>query len=146
LQILLKKAKDKSKVFELEICDNKKIEKLITAFQKGERIYTTKIYNSQSGKIDIKKAYNLTKKILIIEGVFMFHPKLLNHLWNKRIYLMGDIRKIDAQRVLREKKRWGKDYFPETHPDSYFRQVTIALKRYQTKYKPNKKADLIIKI
>ena len=146
LQALLKKAKDKSKVFELEICDNKKIEKLITAFQKGEKIYTTKIYNSKNGKIDTPKTYNLSKKIMVIEGVFMFHPKLLNRLWNKRIYLMGDIRKIDKQRVLREKKRWGKDYFPETHPDSYFRQVTIAFKRYQKRYRPDKKAYLIVKI
>jgi uridine kinase len=146
LQRLLKKAKDKSKVFELAISNYKKIEKLITAFQKGKRVYTTKTYNTKTGKIDIKKSYNLSKKVMVIEDVFMFHPKLLNHLWNKRIYLMGDIRKIDKQRVLREKKKWGKDYFPETHPDSYFRQVTIAYKRYQKKYRPEKKADLVIKI
>lgn len=146
LQILLKKAKDKSKVFELEICDNKKLEKFLKAFQQGKEIYKTKIYNGKTGKIDTSKTYDLSKKVMVIEGVFMFHPKLLNRLWNKRIYLTGDVRKIDAQRVLREKKRWGKDYFPETHPDSYFRQVTIALKRYQKKYRPNKKADLIIKV
>lgn len=146
LQSLLKKAKDKSKVFELEICDNKKIEKLITAFQKGKRVYTTKTYNTKTGKIDTPKTYNLSKKVMVIEGVFMFHLKLLNRLWNKRIYLMGDIQKIDRQRVDREKKRWGRDYFPETHPDSYFRQVTIALKRYQKKYRPDKKADLVVKI
>ena len=146
LRTLLKKAKDKSKVFELNICDDKKIEKLIKAFQKGRGFYATKIYNSKSGKIDIIKTYDLSKKIMVVEGVFLFHPKLLNHLWNKRIYLMGDIRKIDKQRVLREKKRWGKDYFPETHPDSYFRQVTIAFKRYQKRYRPDKKAYLIVKI
>ena len=74
----------------------------------------------------------------------MFHPKLLKHLWDKKIYLKGDLKKIDERRIKREKKRWGKDYFPETHPDSYFRQVIVALKKYQKQYKPDKSADLVI--
>ena len=77
----------------------------------------------------------------------MFHPELpLNKLWDKRIYLEGDIEKIDERRIKREKEKWDKDYFPETHPDSHFRQVTIGLKRYIELCKPNKIADLVIKM
>lgn len=76
----------------------------------------------------------------------MFHPKLLNRLWDKRIYLDGNIEGIDARRIRREKERWGRDYFPETHPDSYFRQVVIALKKYREEYRPEKIADLVIEL
>ena len=51
---------------------------------------------------------------------------------------------VDERRVQREKAKWGRDYFPETHPDSYFRQVMIALKRYQELYKPEASADLVL--
>ena len=141
---LLKQAKDRSQVFELQICDTKKIEKLINAFRKGERIFKTKVYDPVSGKVNVAKDFDLSKKVLVIEGVFMFHPKLLDHLWDKRVYIRGDIKDVDVRRVQREKAKWGQDYFPETHPDSYFRQVIIALKRYQKLYKPEASADLIL--
>ena len=81
---------------------------------------------------------------MVIEGVFMFHPKLLNKLWDRRIYVSGNVKAIDKRRVAREKKRWGKSYFPETNPDSYFRQVIIALIRYIKQFKPEKSADKVI--
>ena len=118
---MLSKAVDRSQVFELETRDNEKINDLISKFRNGEKIYQTKIYNPVSGEIDVDQIYDLTKNILIIEGIFMFHPKLpLNKLWDKRIYFEGNEVQIDARRVKREKEKWGKDYFPETHPDSYF--------------------------
>ncbi|MEK7586394.1 MAG: hypothetical protein AAB453_00815 [Patescibacteria group bacterium] len=73
IEKLLADAKDKSKVFELEVRDNRKLEGVINLFKTGE---------SEKG-------------ILVIDGVFMFHPQNLNHLWNRRIYLTGDLQKID---------------------------------------------------
>ena len=143
---LLAKAKDRSQVFELENRDSKKIEDLVSAFRNGAEIYEMKVFNPVSGEIDILKSFNLSKKILVIEGAFMFHPKSLDHLWGRRIYLDGNIEEIDARRVKREKERWGKDYFPETRPDSYFRQVIIALRRYKDMYNPEELADLVLTI
>ena len=141
---LYKNVKDRSRVFELEMNDNAKLKKLVETFRKNSKVYKMKAYDGVSGKINISKTYDLSKRVMVIEGVFMFHPKLLDKLWDKRIYLKGDIKEIDKRRIAREKKRWGKKYFPETHPDSYFRQVIIALKRYQELYKPEKTADLVL--
>lgn len=143
---LYKIKKNRSHIFELEMNDSAKLYKLVQAFRKSDKSYKIKVYDGVSGKVNIPKIFDLSKKIMVIEGIFMFHPKLLNKIWDKRIYLKGNTERIDKRRIAREKKRWGKDYFPETHPDSYFRQVIIALKRYQKLYKPEKVADIVIKI
>lgn len=143
---LYKNVKDRSRIFELEMNDSAKLNKLVQIFRKSNKSYKIKAYDGVSGKINIPKTFDLSKKIMVIEGVFMFHPKLLNKIWDKRIYLQGNIKQIDERRVAREKKRWGKDYFPETHLDSYFRQVIIALKRYQKLYKPEEIADLVLDV
>ncbi|MDO8497205.1 MAG: hypothetical protein Q7S61_01545 [bacterium] len=144
----LVKAKDKSKVWELEVCDDRKLKKFIEAFKKKNRsIYLVDTYNNISGEVNIPKVFDLTKKIMVIEGVFMFHPEfLLGTLWDKRVYLSGNLAKIDQRRVKREKEKWGKDYFPETHPDSYLRHVIIGLKRYAELYKPGTVADLVVNV
>lgn len=111
-----KEAGDASKAFELEQYDLGKIKKVVADF---------------SGKI------------LVVDGVFMLHERVKN-LWDKVIYLDGDMEKIDQRRVAREKARWGEKYFPETHPDSQFRQVIIALKRYRQEYEPEEQADLVL--
>ncbi|OGN14344.1 MAG: hypothetical protein A3J47_01910 [Candidatus Yanofskybacteria bacterium RIFCSPHIGHO2_02_FULL_43_22] len=147
LEKLYKNSEDRSKIFELKMNDNAKIKKLVDTFRKSNDPYKFKAYDGVSGKVDIPKVLDFSKKIMVVEGVFMFHPKLpLNKIWDKRIYLEGDISKIDERRVKREKERWGKNYFPEDHPDSYFRQVVIALKRYVELYKPEKLADLVLNI
>jgi len=143
----LAKAEDRSKVFELEVNDDKKLEGLVNTFKNTNEVYQIDTYNHVSGEVNVSKIYDFSKKVMVVEGVFMFHPQLLlNKLWDKRIYLDGDIEKIDEQRIKREKERWGKDYFPETHPDSYFKQVIIGLKRYIELYKPNEVADFILKV
>ncbi len=143
---LLEKAEDRSVVFELQNRDSKKIEHIVKLFRTDGGVYKTKISNPLTGGVDIDKDFDLSKKVLVIEGVFMFHPGALNHLWDKRIHLHGDTFVINERRIKREKKRWGKDYFPETHPDSYFKQVVIALDRYKEKYRPEQVADLVLDI
>lgn len=143
----LSRSDDQSKIFELEVCDNKKLESLVMAFRKKSDHLKIDTYDPISGEVNKPKDFDLSKNIMVVEGVFMFHPKsLLNKLWDKRIYLEGDTDKIDTRRIKREKERWGKDYFPETHPDSYFRQVIIGLKRYIKLYKPEKIADFVLKV
>ncbi len=44
-----------------------------------------------------------------------------------------------------KKKKWGDDYFPDTHPDSYFRLIKIGFNDYLKEYDPQSQADLIIK-
>ena len=76
----------------------------------------------------------------------MFHPKALNHLWDKRIFLGGNMELIGKRRIEREKLKWGDNYFPEDHPDSFFRQVLIAFNRYNETYKPEEVADAVFYI
>jgi uridine kinase len=141
----ISQTEDKSVVWELEACDNKKLEDFIIAFKNTDVLLTIDTYNGVTGEINVPKTFDFFKKIMVVEGVFMFHPKSpLNKLWDKRIYLKGDIEKINERRIKREKERWGKDYFPETHPDSYFKQVCIALRRYIDLYHPEKVSDLVL--
>ena len=135
---------DRARMFERDICDFSKLKELITVFKRNARSCTMNTYNPISGRIDIKKMFDTRKQIMVIEGVFMFHPELINHLWDKRIYLDGKIDVIDRRRVLREKKKWGAEYVPETHPDSFLRSITGALKDYREKYHPDKGADIVI--
>ncbi len=147
IEAKLANAMDKSVVFEREVCDDKKLGDLVSAFRNHGVVYSTDVRDPISGEINISKSFDMTKKIMVVEGVFMFHPELpLNKLWDRRIYLNGDIAKIDDRRVKREKEKWGKDYFPETHPDSYFRQVIIGLSRYIETYKPGDSADLVLNV
>jgi len=124
--------------------DHAKIEKVITDFRNQTGIYQTKIFNPETKEVDTPIEYDFSKKVLVMDGVFMFHPQILNHLWDRRIYLDGNVEEIDKRRVAREKARWGERYFPETHPDSHFRKLTIALKKYRAEYEPEEQADLVL--
>lgn len=142
----LKNDPERAKVCETSHTDHTKIEKVITDFRNQNGVYHAKIFNPHTGEVDTPIEYDFSKKILVMDGVFMFHPKLLNHLWDKRIYVDGNTDEIDHRRVEREKKRWGDEYFPETHPDSLFRKLTVALKNYRAECQPEEKADLVLKI
>lgn len=143
---IFKKAKDKSKALALDILDERKIRKLVEEFKKGEKIFRTKIFDSKSGEVNVTKQYILSKNILVIEGIFLFHRKQLNDIFDLRIFLDGSIADADRRRIEREKNKWGKDYFPESHPDSYFRLIKIAFKSYLKEQKPKKRADLVLKV
>ena len=92
------------------------------------------------------KLRELGNKALVVEGIFLFHPNVLNDVWDKRIYLDISKEKADTRRIIREKERWGEKYFPETHPDSFARLFKIAHKRYEELYQPKKHSDLIIQM
>jgi len=146
LEDKLKLSHDKSMVFETQNVDYKKLENVLTRYRAGESVCNIKAFNPNTGIVDIDKTYDFSKDIVVVEGVFMFHPEGINSIWDKRIYLDGDIKEINKRRVEREKVRWDKDYFPEDHPDSYFGQVIVALNRYKEKYRPEKLADIVFNI
>lgn len=143
----LAKTRDKSRVFEFQVLDNKKLEDFIYAFRNTSTPYKVDTYDSVYGEINIPKAFDFSKKIIVVEGIFMFHPKLpFNKIWDKKIYMEGDISKLDERRIKREQNRWGKNYFPETHPDSYLREIVDIFKRYIDLYHPEKNVDLVLKV
>ncbi len=137
---------DRSVAFELHRNDYAKVESLVKVFRTQYGPVEMLVANPATGAIDVPKTFDCSKKVMVIEGVFMFQPNLLNHLWDRRVYLDGGSAKIDERRIEREKARWGDKYFPETHPDSFFGQVVIALKRYREEYKPEELADAVFYI
>jgi len=141
---LLENTDDKSKIMELEWCDDQRIRDLINKFRNSNELYTTKTYNPRTGEVNIDKTFDLSKKILIIEGIFLFHPKLIGDVFDLKIFIDGDMEAADQRRIKREKKRWGKDYFPHDHPDSYFKLVKIAFERYLRLYNPKELADIVV--
>jgi uridine kinase len=143
---LLEQAEDKSIVWETKILDLQKIYNLIDAFRASNSEYQTTIFNPKSGECDIEKRFDLSKRILVIEGIFLFHPKQLKDTFDVRIFLDGDMEATDERRRKREKEKLGKDYFPDDHPDSYCRQIKIAFDRYLKVHKPKEFADIVVSV
>ncbi len=104
----------------------------------------------QDGLENLRKAITDFKKqgkkgsVLIVEGIFLFHPDVSGDMWDRKIYLDTDKLQADERRVTREKERWGEKYFPETHPDSFSRLFKLAYCKYEELYKPKAQADLVI--
>lgn len=92
------------------------------------------------------KARKKGAHMLVVEGIFLLHPDVLRDNLDKIIYLDANLKQADERRIKREKKRWGKDYFPETHPDSFARLFKIAHKRYRKLYKPKQNADVVMRM
>ncbi|MGD0976929.1 MAG: hypothetical protein ABR875_01365 [Minisyncoccia bacterium] len=121
------------------------IRRLVKAFKRGENEFKFKGFDHESGECNIEMSYNFTgKKILIAEGVFLIHPKTITDIWDYKIYVKGDIEKIDKRRIEREKARWGEKYFPETRPDSHMGMAVRAYKKFIEEYNPEHLADLVI--
>lgn len=145
---MIKKAEDKSKVFEYNWYRYEDLGKLIKGFKvKNKGSLKLKIYDFDKNKFGHKKSFNLSKKILVVDGIFLFHPKhKISSLLDKKIYLDIDFAKADRKRITREKKRWGKSYIPENHPDNWTKYFKIAYRRYVKKCKPQDGADAVYEI
>lgn len=145
---MIEKAGEKSKVFEYNWYRYEDLEKLIKEFRDKNKGYLKlKTYDFDKNDFSPKKSFDLSKKILIIDGIFLFHPKhKISKLFDKKIYLDIDFIKADKKRIAREKKKWGKSYIPENHPDNWTKYFKIAYRRYVKKYKPQNKAEVVFKI
>lgn len=85
-------------------------------------------------------------KIVLVEGIFLSHPNVLPHIFDKHIFIDGDENLADSRRIEREKARWGDNYFPESHPDSFARLFKLAWQKYLKLYKPKTTSDLTINL
>jgi len=81
---------------------------------------------------------------MIVEGIFLLHPRLYGDNIDLKVFLKGDYDVATERRIKREKERWGKDYLPHDHPDNYFRYCDSAFRRYCEKYHPEEIADVVI--
>ncbi len=143
---LLKTARDPSVVFELHWNNVEKVQRLLRAYRIQSGSYSVGVYNSKTDRYDKKRVFDLSKKVLVLEGIFLLHPKLYPHTFDATVYLDIDLKVAKARRMQREKRRWGRAYVPEDRPDSFFRLFTFAYTRYVKQYRPKKIADLVVKV
>lgn len=138
---------DRSRVFEYRWYRYDAIERLVKTFMSGKDSIRLKVYDFDKNEFTAPRVFDLSKKILVIDGIFLLHPKhKRNVLWGKRVFFRVDYEKAEARRVVQDKKKWGKAYLPENHPDSYIRDFRIAYKRYLNLCRPEQKADLVIDV
>lgn len=142
---MIESTKDKLRVFEQNWYRYDDLEKLIKAFKTSNKgSIEFKVYDYDKNDFGPKKSFDLSKKILVIDGIFLFHPlHKISKEWDKTVYLNVNLAKADKQRVAREKKKWGKDYIPEDHPDNWTRFYKEAYRRYIKMHKPQKNRDLV---
>ena len=144
---MIDKAKDKSKVFEYHWYRYDDLGRLIKAFLNRKKSIKLKTYNYEKNDFGPKQSFDLSKHILVIDGIFLFHPKhAITKLIHKNIYLDADFAKADKKRISREKKKWGKKYLPEDHPDNWVKYFKRAYQRYIKQHNPRNKAHLRFKI
>lgn len=144
---LIEKAKDKPKVFEYHWYRYDDLEKLIKAFLQNKKTISLKTYDYDKNNFGPKRIFDLSKRTLVIDGIFLFHPKhKMNKLIHRKVYLDADFAKADKKRIAREKNKWGKKYLPETHPDNWVKYFKIAYRKYAQNYKLTQKADVVFKV
>ena len=145
---MIEKAKDKSQVFEYSWYRYDDLEKLVQEFKtKNKGSIKLKTYDYSKNDFGPRKTFDLSKKILVTEGIFLFHPRRkISREWDKTIYLEADFAKADKKRITREKKKWGKNYIPENHPDNWIRHFKKAYRRYVKKYQPQKTANAVYRV
>ncbi len=116
---------------------------------KNKQLEVAKFYPYDYDKNDFGaiKILELNKKILIVEGVFLFQPEVeINSYWDKTIYLDIDLSKATDRVIDREKKKWGKDYLPLNHPDNWFKYYEEAYLQYLKDCRPQEKCDFVLKL
>lgn len=145
---MIDQAKNKSQVFEYNWYRYDDLEKLVNVFKnKNKSSINFKTYDYDKNDFSLSKSFDLSKKIMIIDGIFLFHPKhKISKDWDKTIYLDVDFSKADKRRIAREKKKWGKSYLSENHPDNWIKHYKKAYWRYVEEHKPQKNRDIVFKI
>ncbi|MDO8452021.1 MAG: AAA family ATPase [bacterium] len=145
---LIEKAKDKYKVFEYSWYRYGDLEKITRQLKSKKRgIVKYKTYDYDKNDFGPEKTIDLSRKVLVIDGIFLLHHEhKLSKFWDKRVYLDVDFDKADRMRIAREKKKWGREYLPESHSDNWTRYFKTAYRRYVKKYKPQEHADVMFRI
>lgn len=146
---LINGSPNKPQVFEFEWYRYKELTGLLSAFKKNNTgVSKQKIYDFH--KNDFKpqpKSYSLAKKILVVDGIFLLHPKhQMNQLFDFRVYLNTDFQKADKRRVAREKREFGDKFLAEDHPENWFRYFKQAYLNYIRVSQPQKLANLVVEV
>ena len=103
---MIEKARDKSKVFEYHWYRYDDLERLIKAFLSGKRSIKLKTYNYDKNDFGPKQEFDLSKKVLVIDGIFLFHPKhAITKYIHKNIYLDADFAKADKKAYSQRKEK-----------------------------------------
>lgn len=125
--------------------DYQNLRRLIQAFIRDDE-QPFKITSYRTGQNPVEIQYDLSRKILVLEGILLFHPEILDDVWHRRIYLNGDEKAIRERRIQREKQRWGEKYINEDDPKSFWSFIFKGLAKYNLEHNPKEKADLIVKL
>lgn len=136
---------DRIDVMVNEIINIEELVNFIEEYKSKDGIVNWTLRGDISGLKNEVKEFDFSKKVLIIEGIFLFRHDELSSLFNKKVFLDIDQDIADERRVRREKEKWGKDYFPDSHPDSYFKYIKMGFNNYLKEQNPMEQADLVIK-
>lgn len=141
-------AEDKASVFENKWYRYDVLIDLLKTYKSGKcKTFTITTYDYEKNDWGAEKVFDLTKSVLLLDGIFTLHPKHNEHKYiDKGIYLRGDFPMLDKLRIAREQKRWGQQYVPEDHPDNWTRYFVQAYKKYIKEYAIENSADCVINI
>ncbi len=146
-QKMIEDAENKSEVFEYEWYRYDDLMELITAFKEGKQSINMKLYDFDANDLISPQTFDLTKQVLVLDGIFLFHPEHEeSQMIDKKIYLDADFEKADERRRAREQERFGEDYLPDDHPDNWFQYYKTAYLNYVEKYNPKERADLVFEV
>jgi len=145
---MLDTARDQSKVFEYKWYRYNTVERLVKRFLSVNTGHIRlKVYDFGKNKFIASRVFNLSKNILIIEGIFLLHPlHKRNTFWQKRIFLNTDLKKADNRKIAEIRQKFGAKWSPKDHPDSYLSYFHEVYIQYLNHYHPEQKADLIINV
>lgn len=141
----LQQQTDPSIAFELQWNNIAKLRRLLRQFRTNPGLYRIRTYDPGTDRYTRMTSFDLRKPVLVVEGIFMFHPELLDSEWDRRIYLHLPLAVADRRRIAREKRRWGRAYVSETRPDSFARIFKIAHRRYRRTHNPKRRADVVLR-
>lgn len=120
------------------------LQDLLSTYKENTALsFETMLYDFDTNTISKKHRFDLSKKILLLEGIFLFHPENgITPFFDKRIFLDTPFEIADARRIQREKEKWGENYQDESHPDNWTRYFIEAYRRYTLHYHPEILCDL----
>ena len=120
---------------------------ILTAYKEHRASsYEATLYDFEKNTISKKHTYDLSKKILLVEGIFLLHPEnALSTCFDKKIFLSTPFATADGRRIQREKEKWGEEYQEESHPDNWTKYFITAYKRYYSQYQPERLSDIVMK-
>ncbi len=145
--IMYKNAKTDDEKVEIMVNETIDIEELVNflkKYKKGNTLEKWTLRGDISGLKDEVKEFDFSKEVLIVEGIFLFRHDHLSDLIDRKVFIDIDQDVADERRRKREKEKWGEEYFPDTHPDSYFKYLKIGFNNYLREQNPIEQADLVI--